>query len=275
MKSHLKSTPFACPICRFKSGRKDNLKQHVEKRHCSSNTSIKQLEEQYPDMYKMHESCEAAEIAKNEAIAAHKEKMAQETKFSESAASESILTNMLLPEQNHSLVMVAQPADGTLSENMSKYIIEQQIEKKYIPNAQTTNHAVKFLTESHETKYIPSEHERLMQQQQQRLVMEQNDRYERERVLNEQREREHRLIQEQRERYENEQRERMLAEQRERDRILREQREIQQQRLLAEQRERERLTLDVRDRMFTDQRDRIASNNLAEVYQRIRSLNPQ
>ena len=49
----IKATPFACPICGFKSGRKDNLKQHIEKRHCSANTSIKQLEDMYPDMYKV------------------------------------------------------------------------------------------------------------------------------------------------------------------------------------------------------------------------------
>ena len=277
MKSHLKSTPFACPICGFKSGRKDNLKQHVEKRHCTSNTTIKQLEEQYPDMYKLHESCEAAEMAKNEAIAAHKEKMSQETKYSENVPSAgSILTNMLLPEQDHSLVMVAQSSEVSLNDNMNKYILDQQMEKKYIPETQNTNHEVKFLTEQHESKYIPNDHERLMQEQQQRLVMEQNERYvqnQRERMLHEQREREHRLMQEQR--YENEQRERMIAEQRERERIIQEQREREQQRLLAEQRERERLALDMRERMFPDQRDRLAPNSLAEVYQRMRSLNQQ
>ena len=47
------ATPYSCPICGFKSGRKDNLKQHIEKRHCSANTTIKQLEDMYPDMYKV------------------------------------------------------------------------------------------------------------------------------------------------------------------------------------------------------------------------------
>eukprot|EP00090_Calanus_glacialis_P029222 TRINITY_DN4688_c0_g1_i1.p1 TRINITY_DN4688_c0_g1~~TRINITY_DN4688_c0_g1_i1.p1 ORF type:complete len:736 (-),score=154.11 TRINITY_DN4688_c0_g1_i1:308-2515(-) len=279
MKSHLKSTPFACPICGFKSGRKDNLKQHVEKRHCSSNTSIKQLEDQYPDMYKLHESCEAAEMAKNEAIAAHKEKMSQETKYSDNVSSAgTILSNMLLPEQDHSLVMVGQSSEVSMSDNMNKYMIEQQMEKKYIPETQNTNHEVKFITEQHESKYIPNDHERLMQEQQQRLAMEQNERYvqdQRDRMLHEQREREHILMQEQRDRYANEQRERMIAEQRERERIIQEQREREQQRLLAEQRERDRLALDMRERMFPEQRERIASNSLAEVYQRMRSLNQQ
>jgi len=284
MKSHLKSTPFACPICGFKSGRKDNLKQHIEKRHCSANTSIKQLEDMYPDMYKLHESCEAAEMAKNEAIAAHKEKMSQETKYSDHVGSdETSLTNMLIPEQEHSLAMVGQNSEVPLNDNMNKYMIEQQIEKKYIPEQQnreiTPNHGVKFMSEQHESKYIPNEHERLMQEQQQRILIEQqNERYvqdQRERMLHEQREREHRLMQEQRNRYENEQRERMIAEQRERERILQEQRDREQQRLLSEQRERDRAALDVRERMFPEHRDRIASNSLAEVYQRMRSLNQQ
>ena len=54
-KSHIKIHPFICPICAFKSSRKDNLKQHVEKRHCSGSTSIGQLEELYPDMYRSQE----------------------------------------------------------------------------------------------------------------------------------------------------------------------------------------------------------------------------
>ena len=77
MKSHLKITPFQCPVCGFKSGRKDNLKQHIEKRHCTSSLSIKQLEEVYPDMYKLHESIEAAEQARRDAVA-HKKKMEAE-----------------------------------------------------------------------------------------------------------------------------------------------------------------------------------------------------
>jgi len=69
IESHLKATPYICPICGFKSGRKDNLKQHVEKRHCNASTTIKQLEDLYPDMYKIHETSEAASIAKTEALA--------------------------------------------------------------------------------------------------------------------------------------------------------------------------------------------------------------
>ena len=56
MKSHLKTTPFLCPICGFKSGRKDNLKQHIEKRHCSSDINLGQLETMYPNMYKDQET---------------------------------------------------------------------------------------------------------------------------------------------------------------------------------------------------------------------------
>ena len=55
-KSHLKATPFVCPICGFKSGRKDNLKQHVEKRHCGPERGIRDLELLYPDMYAQHEA---------------------------------------------------------------------------------------------------------------------------------------------------------------------------------------------------------------------------
>lgn len=69
IESHLKATPFICPICGFKSGRKDNLKQHVEKRHCSNNVTIKHIEDMYPHIYKIHETSEAAVIAKTEALA--------------------------------------------------------------------------------------------------------------------------------------------------------------------------------------------------------------
>ena len=55
-KSHLKATPFVCPICGFKSGRKDNLKQHVEKRHCGPERGIRELELLYPEMYTQHEA---------------------------------------------------------------------------------------------------------------------------------------------------------------------------------------------------------------------------
>ena len=51
LSSHSKSTPFVCPLCGFKCSRKDNLKQHVEKRHCSGSTTIKQIEHLYRDMY--------------------------------------------------------------------------------------------------------------------------------------------------------------------------------------------------------------------------------
>ena len=64
MKSHLKTTPFSCPVCGFKSGRKDNLKQHVEKRHCSSDIDLHQLEKMYPNMYRNQE----VEIASERAI---------------------------------------------------------------------------------------------------------------------------------------------------------------------------------------------------------------
>ena len=63
MKSHLKNTPFSCPICGFKSGRKDNLKQHVEKRHCSSDISLHHLEKMYPNMYRDQEVERASERA--------------------------------------------------------------------------------------------------------------------------------------------------------------------------------------------------------------------
>ena len=56
MKSHLQRTPFFCPICGFKSGRKDNLKQHVEKRHCSNDVNLQQLESLYPSMFKDQEA---------------------------------------------------------------------------------------------------------------------------------------------------------------------------------------------------------------------------
>ena len=61
MKSHLKNTPFSCPICGFKSGRKDNLKQHVEKRHCSSDINLDQLEKMYPKMFRDQEVERASE----------------------------------------------------------------------------------------------------------------------------------------------------------------------------------------------------------------------
>merc|ERR550517_1166668 len=64
MKSHLKTTPFSCPICGFKSGRKDNLKQHVEKRHCSSDINLYQLEKMYPNVYRDQE----VEIASERAL---------------------------------------------------------------------------------------------------------------------------------------------------------------------------------------------------------------
>ena len=63
MKSHLKTTPFLCPICGFKSGRKDNLKQHIEKRHCSSDINLGQLETMYPNMYKDQETERSSERA--------------------------------------------------------------------------------------------------------------------------------------------------------------------------------------------------------------------
>ena len=63
MKSHLKNTPFSCPICGFKSGRKDNLKQHIEKRHCSSDINLYQLEKMYPQMYQDQEVERASERA--------------------------------------------------------------------------------------------------------------------------------------------------------------------------------------------------------------------
>ena len=63
MKSHLKNTPFSCPICGFKSGRKDNLKQHIEKRHCSSDINLNQLEKMYPKMYSDQDVERASERA--------------------------------------------------------------------------------------------------------------------------------------------------------------------------------------------------------------------
>merc|ERR1712203_41256 len=59
----MKYTPFSCPICGFKSGRKDNLKQHVEKRHCSSDINLYQMEKMYPEMYRDQEVARASERA--------------------------------------------------------------------------------------------------------------------------------------------------------------------------------------------------------------------
>ena len=63
MKSHLQRTPFFCPICGFKSARKDNLKQHVEKRHCSNGVNLQQLESLYPSMFKDQEAVMTLERA--------------------------------------------------------------------------------------------------------------------------------------------------------------------------------------------------------------------
>merc|ERR1712037_876451 len=42
-------------------GRKDNLKQHVEKRHCSSDINLDQLEKMYPKMFRDQEVERASE----------------------------------------------------------------------------------------------------------------------------------------------------------------------------------------------------------------------
>jgi len=265
IESHLKATPFACPICGFKSGRKDNLKQHIEKRHCSANTTIKQLEDMYPDMYKMHETCEAAVIAKTEALAENfarmhdseatpntdedkadvlaKQKPAvqREEKFNPALYEQNkylhtdLATN---PVMEHNLLHHAMQSND-ISESM-KYSIPEQVEQKYLPPDQQR------LSE-HE-RYFQEQRERMRTEQRDRVLIEQRERTERDRLLQEQREREHR--------------ERLLAEQRERERIMGEQRE----------RERERMAIEMQERILQEHRERLGQNSLAEMYQRMRSL---
>jgi len=280
IESHLKATPFSCPICGFKSGRKDNLKQHIEKRHCSANTTIKQLEDMYPEMYKMHETCEAAVIAKNEALAENfaRSQMTEGGDIieeeDEAATKPEILApaaagtpgppavvkkreekfNPALYEQNkylhpdlnsaglstmeHSILPHA-VSNSDISEKM-QYQLPEQVEQKYMPPEQQR-------IQEHD-RYFQEQRERMIAEQRERVILEQRERTDRERLIQEQREREHR--------------ERMVAEQRERDRIMAEQRE----------RERERMAMEMRERVLQEHRERLGQNSLAEMYQRMRSL---
>ncbi|XP_023324506.1 zinc finger protein 37 [Eurytemora carolleeae] len=263
IESHLKATPFACPICGFKSGRKDNLKQHIEKRHCSANTSIKQLEDMYPDMYKMHETCEAAVIAKTEALAENfarlhdpeaveeevgkvevvKVKPPREDKFGALYEHNkySIHTGDLGVGSSMEQSLIQHAIQNDISEGM-KYQIPEQVEQKYMPPDQQRM--------SEHERYFQEQRERMLLEQRERVLIEQRERAERDRQIQEQREREHR--------------ERMLAEQRERERIMAEQRE----------RERERMAMEMRERVLQEHRERLGTgqNTLAEMYQRMRSL---
>ena len=159
LKSHLKSTPFSCPICGFKSGRKDNLKQHVEKRHATVGTPIKQLEEMYPDMYKIHETCEAAEVAKQEAIAEHRAKMEQDHKL-----------NLDLEDPRNSLLHQAGGAGGgeLLSPEQHQQMSQQQQQTMGLANDVV-------LSETHDIKHFvpdqkPREQQYIVTSDQQRLI---------------------------------------------------------------------------------------------------------
>ena len=132
MKSHLKNTPFSCPICGFKSGRKDNLKQHVEKRHCSSDISLSQLEKMHPNMYRDQDaersSKRAVELCKDV-----EEKLLEERKQIQSySVEERLLDQRSVERLNKERQMEGKKVDDEKKEQPEKRKIHKLLETGYM-----------------------------------------------------------------------------------------------------------------------------------------------
>lgn len=132
MKSHLKNTPFSCPICGFKSGRKDNLKQHVEKRHCSSDISLSQLEKMHPNMYRDQDVERASERAV-ELCKDVEEKLLEERKqIQRYSVEERLLDQRSVEKLNKERQMEGKTVDGEKKEQLGKGKIHKLLETGYI-----------------------------------------------------------------------------------------------------------------------------------------------
>ena len=132
MKSHLKNTPFSCPICGFKSGRKDNLKQHVEKRHCSSDISLSQLEKMHPNMYRDQDVERASERAV-ELCKDVEEKLLEERKqIQRYSVEERLLDQRSVEKLNKERQMEGKKVDGEKKEQPDKGKIDKLLETGYI-----------------------------------------------------------------------------------------------------------------------------------------------